>query len=66
MSRTFHWAGRIFGAWGFLALLAAWAAGGGGTTLGFSQQHLYNDAIVLMLTSISALICAQVYLQQGK
>ena len=61
-----HWSARILGIWGGLALIGAWLAGGGGTALGFSQQHLYNDAIILTLISISALVCAMVYLQQEK
>ncbi len=65
-SSIFHWIGRIAGVWGALALVGAWAAGEGGTALGFSQQHLYSDAIVLMLGSISAILCAMLYLQQEK
>ena len=44
--------------WGILALIGAWLAGENGTIFGFSAQHCYNDAIVLMLISISAGICA--------
>lgn len=65
-SSIFHWIGRVVGVWGGLALVGAWIAGESGTALGFSQQHLYNDAIVLTLISISALVCAVVYLQQEK
>lgn len=61
-----HWIGRIFGIWGGLALVGAWIAGENGTMLGFSQQHLYNDAIVLTLIGISALVCAILYLQEDK
>lgn len=60
-SSFFHWSARIAGIWGTLALIGAWGAGESGTFLGFSQQHLYNDAIVLTLISISALLCAQFY-----
>ena len=48
-----HFLGGVFGILGGLALVGAWIAGGSGTVLGFSQQHLYNDAIVLTLISIS-------------
>ncbi len=43
---------------GALALIAAWFAGEGGTTLGFSQSHLFNDAIALTLFSVSGGVCA--------
>lgn len=43
---------------GALALIAAWIAGEGGTALGFSQSHLFNDAITLTLLSISGGVCA--------
>ncbi len=46
------------GVWGFLALIGAWLAGENGTIWGFSQQHCYNDAIILTLISISAGVCA--------
>ncbi len=58
-SSTFIHGVAIFaGIWGMLALIAAWAAGDRGTALGFSQLHLYIDAIVLVLISISAGVCA--------
>lgn len=41
-----------------LALIGAWLAGENGTVFGFSQSHLYNDAIVLILISASAGVCA--------
>ena len=65
-SSVMHWIARVVGIWGALALVGAWVAGENGTVLGFSQQHLYYDAIVLTLISISALVCALVYLQQEK
>lgn len=65
-SLILHWLGRAIGVLGGLALVGAWVAGEGGTALGFSQQHLYNDAIVLTLISISAFVCAMIYLQQEK
>ena len=61
-----HWIARVVGIWGGLALVGAWVAGEGGTALGFSQQRLYYDAIVLTLISIAALVCAILYLQQEK
>lgn len=46
------------GIWGGLALVAAWIAGESGTVLGFSQQHLFYDAIALQLIAVSAGVCA--------
>lgn len=53
-----HGVSIVAGILGVLALLAAWIAGEGGTTLGFSESHLFNDAIVLTLISISGGVCA--------
>lgn len=53
-----HGTSIVTGIWSVLALFAAWTAGENGTALGFSQQHLYNDAIVLQLIAISAGVCA--------
>lgn len=53
-----HGLSIIFGIWGGLALVGAWIAGASGAVLGFSQQHLYSDAIVLTLVGISAGVCA--------
>ena len=45
--------GRMFFALAFLALLGAWfSQPTGGTVLGMTQQHLFNDAIVLPLFGI--------------
>lgn len=46
------------GIWGGLSLVAAWIAGESGTVLGFSQQHLFYDAITLQLIAVSAGVCA--------
>ncbi len=51
--------GRIFFALAFLALLGAWYTQlTGGTLLGMSQQHLFNDAIVLSLFGIGQFVDA--------
>lgn len=51
--------GRIFFALAFLALLGAWLTQlTGGTLLGMSQQHLFNDALVLSLFGIGMLLDA--------
>lgn len=57
-STFIHGVSIITGIWGALALLAAWISREGGTAFGFSQSHLYNDAIVLTLISISGGVCA--------
>jgi hypothetical protein len=67
-STLMHGVSIITGIWGALALIGAWLAGQDGTIFGFTQQHCYNDAIVLTLISISAGVCA-VYrrqIEQGK
>ena len=49
--------GRFCGLLAVLALLGAWATQlTGGPVLGMSQQHLFNDAIVLSLFSIAGLL----------
>ena len=53
-----HGVSIMTGIWSAFALLGAWLAGEDGTFLGFSQAHLFNDAIVLQLIAISAGICA--------
>lgn len=57
-SSFIHGVSIVAGIWGFLALIGAWLAGQNGTIFGFTQQHCYNDAIVLTLISISAGVCA--------
>lgn len=52
-SEGLHWIAAISGIAGAVALAGAWSAGDG-TFLGFSQQHLYNDAMGLFLGSIAA------------
>ncbi|HCM36724.1 MAG: hypothetical protein A3J30_04350 [Candidatus Wildermuthbacteria bacterium RIFCSPLOWO2_02_FULL_47_9c] len=61
-----HFLGGAFGILGGLALVGAWVAGENGAVLGFSQQHLYFDAVVLTLIGISALVCTLVYLKQER
>lgn len=51
--------GRLFAVLAFLALLGAWLTQlTGGTLFGVSQQHAFNDAIVLALLSIVCLLDA--------
>lgn len=56
-ARVFIGLGRTFGVLAFLALLGAWITQvTGGTLLGMSQQHLFNDATVLSLFAIIGLL----------
>lgn len=57
-SSFIHGVSIVTGIWGALALIAAWIAGQSGTFWGFSQSHLFNDAIVLTLLSVSGGVCA--------
>ena len=57
-SSFIHGVSIVAGIWGALALIGAWLAGQNGTIFGFTQQHCYNDAIVLTLISISVGVCA--------
>lgn len=57
-SSLIHGVSIVAAVWGALALIGAWLAGENGTIFGFSQQHCYFDATILMLISISAGVCA--------
>ena len=52
ISKVLHIVSVIAGLWGVLALIGAWLAGENGTIWGFSQQHCFYDAIVLILIAI--------------
>lgn len=55
---------RIVGTLALLALLAAWTATRrGGVFLGLTEQHLFNDAIVLTLFAILGLLDGIVHRQ---
>lgn len=55
----FVYLGRVFFVLAFLALLGAWLTQlTGGTLLGMSQQHLFNEAIVLSLFGIGMFLDA--------
>jgi hypothetical protein len=57
-SSFIHGVSMVAGIWGALALMGAWLAGENGTIFGFSQLHCYYDAIILLLISVSAGVCA--------
>jgi hypothetical protein len=52
-SKLAHLSSTIIGIAGVLCLVGAWAAGERRTFVGFSQAHLFNDAIVLELITIA-------------
>ncbi len=54
----------VAGSAGFLALIGAWLAGEGGSFAGLSQGHLFFDAIALELVSVSAGVCALIYIKR--
>lgn len=50
--------GRVLLTLSLLALLGAWLSEGSGEIAGLSQQHLFNDAIVLALLGIASMLDA--------
>lgn len=62
-SSFIHGVSVVTGVWGGLALIGAWLAGQNGTIFGFSEVHCYYNAIILILISISAGVCA-IYRQE--
>ncbi len=52
LSKILHVVSVVAGFWGVLALIGAWLAGENGTIWGFSQQHCFYDAIILVLIAI--------------
>ena len=54
-SPILHGIAAFTGIFGLLALLSAWIAeiNGSGVFLGFSEEHLFNDAKTLFLASIA-------------
>ena len=63
LSKLIHLISILVGIVGALALFGAWIAGEKGTFLGFSQAHLFNDAIVFELIAIAASVCSLVRIQ---
>lgn len=62
-STFIHGVSVVTGLWGGLALIGAWLAPQDGTIFGFSELHCYYNAIILILISISAGVCA-IYRQE--
>ena len=66
LSKLIHLISILVGIVGAFALFGAWIAGEDGTFMGFSQGHLFNDAVVLELIAIAASICTLVRMQLEK
>ena len=66
LSKVAHLMSIVFGIAGAFCLVGAWAAGEIGTFFGFSQAHLFNDAIVLELITIAMALCTLVRMQLEK
>ncbi len=66
LSKLAHLLSIVIGIAGAFCLIGAWAAGEGGTFVGFSQAHLFNDAIVLELITIAMALCTLVRMQLEK
>ena len=52
-SPILHIVSAITGVIGVLALIGAWIATFNGSFLGLSEQHLFNDAMALLLVSVA-------------
>ena len=63
LSKLIHLISILVGIAGVFCLFGAWLAGENGNYLGFSQNHLFLDAIVLELIAIAASICTLVRIQ---
>ena len=68
LSKLAHLLSIILGIAGALCLVGAWTAGEEGGLLGFSQGHLFSDAIVLELIAIAIAmaLCTLVRMQLEK
>ena len=66
LSKLAHLMSIVIAIVGAVCLVGAWAAGEGGRFFGFSQAHLYNDAIVLELITIAMALCTLVRMQLEK
>ncbi len=66
LSKLAHLMSIVTGIAGAFCLIGAWAAGERGAFLGFSQAHLFNDAIVLELITIAMAVCTLVRMQMER
>ena len=66
-SPILHGISAIAGIVGALALIGAWIATSQGTFMGFSEGHLFNDAMSLLLVSVAFGIGTLIHLkEEGK
>jgi len=63
-SPVLHGISAITGIVGSLALVGAWIATVNGSFIGMSESHLFNDAIGLLLVSISFGIGTLIHLKE--
>jgi len=66
LSQVMHAIAIVVSILGILVLFGAWIAGESGTFLGFSQGHLFYDAIALELITIAMAVCTLVRMQLEK
>ena len=66
LSKVAHLMSIVIGIAGAFCLIGAWIAGENGSFFGFSQAHLFNDAIVLELITIAMALCTLVRMQLEK
>ncbi|OGT57235.1 MAG: hypothetical protein A3E01_14405 [Gammaproteobacteria bacterium RIFCSPHIGHO2_12_FULL_63_22] len=66
LSKLAHLMSIVIGIAGAVCLVGAWAAGERGAFFGLSQQHWFNDAIVLELITVSMALCTLVRMQLEK
>ena len=66
-SPILHGISAITGVLGLLAIFGAWIATANGSFLGVSEQHLFNDAMSLLLASVAFGIGTLIHLkEEGK
>ncbi len=63
-SPILHGISAIAGVFGMLAIFGAWIATSNGSFLGMSEQHLFNDAISLLLASVAFGIGTLIHLKE--
>lgn len=52
LSKIFHVLSVVAGLAGLATLVGAWLANQNGTMMGFSEIHLFNDTVALLLVAI--------------
>ncbi len=66
LSKVMHAIAILVSILGVLVLFGAWIAGQNGTFIGFSQEHLFYDAIVFQLIAIAFAACTLIRMQLEK